>query len=204
MSGGRHDASVLCIGHPDGGRFVADVVRGYGAPHDPAVIAGEFAGLLKSYGLRAVTGDNFSAEWPVQAFRAHGVEYRRAALAKSQIYVTGARRSQLKSVLAHPPLIPVRGSSPGRWLPPSVGPLSGSGSGVIQRGFDPLHGAVQKARMIVPVARATIVLIEMGSCDRALWTRPKPTTSVTQESASITTLRWVTRFAASSEKLFMT
>jgi len=238
MSGGRHDASVLCIGHPDGGRFVADVVRGYGAPHDPAVIAGEFAGLLKSYGLRAVTGDNFSAEWPVQAFRAHGVEYRRAALAKSQIYVTGARRSQLKSVLAHPPLIPVRGSSPGRWLPPSVGapknlaarhssarrsthgeqilpevgdpagglpgPLSGSGSGVIQRGFDPLNGAVQKARMIVPVARATIVLIEMGSCDRALWTRPKPTTSVTQESASITTLRWVTRFAASSEKLFMT
>src|SRR6516162_11193713 len=84
------------------------------------------------------------------------------------------------------------------------GPLSGSGSGVIQRGFDPLNGAVQKARMIVPVARATIVLIEMGSCDRALWTRPKPTTSVTQESASITTLRWVTRLAASSEKLFTT
>ena len=84
------------------------------------------------------------------------------------------------------------------------GPLSGSGSGVIQRGFDPLNGAVQKARMIVPVARATIVLIEMGSWDRALWTRPKPTTSVTQESASITTLRWVTRLAASSEKLFRT
>src|SRR5215472_10200018 len=39
--------------------------------------------------------------------------------------------------------------------------------------------------------------------DRA-GTRPKPMTSVTQESASITTLRWVTRLAASSEKLFMT
>jgi len=66
------------------------------------------------------------------------------------------------------------------------------------------NGAVQKARIIVPVARATIVLIEVRSCCRALWTRPKPTTSVTQESASITTFRCVRRLAASSEKLFMT
>src|SRR5262249_18411641 len=87
LSGGRHDASVLCIGHPDGGRFIADVVRGCPAPHDPAVVVGEFAKLLKSYGLNAVTGDNFSAEWPVTAFRAHGITYQRATLAKSQIYV---------------------------------------------------------------------------------------------------------------------
>src|SRR5262245_10921147 len=87
MSGGRHDASVLCIGHPDGGRFVCDVLRGPGAPHDPAVIAGEFAALLKSYGLGVVTGDNFSAECPVAAFRAHGIEYQRATLAKSGIYI---------------------------------------------------------------------------------------------------------------------
>jgi len=65
------------------------------------------------------------------------------------------------------------------------------------------NGAVQKARIIVPVTRATIVLIEVGSCARTLWTRPKPTTSVTQESASITTLRFVRRLSAGSEKLFM-
>jgi len=58
--------------------------------------------------------------------------------------------------------------------------------------------------MIVPVTRATIVLIEVGSCARALWTRPKPTTSVTQANASITTLRCVRRLSASSEKLFKT
>src|SRR5262249_13227953 len=57
------------------------------------------------------------------------------------------------------------------------------------------NGAVQKARIIVPVTRATIVLIEMCSCAKALWTRPKPTTSVTQESASITTLRCVRRLS---------
>jgi hypothetical protein len=66
------------------------------------------------------------------------------------------------------------------------------------------NGAVQKARITVPVTRATIVLIEVGSCCRALWTRPKPTISVTQASASITTFRCVRRLAASSEKLFMT
>src|SRR5215510_14551554 len=65
-------------------------------------------------------------------------------------------------------------------------------------------GAVQKARIIVPVTRATIVLIEVGSCARALWTRPKATTSVRQANASSTTLRCVRRSAASSEKLFMT
>src|SRR5215469_684658 len=65
------------------------------------------------------------------------------------------------------------------------------------------NGAVLKARIIVPVTRATIVLIEVGSCARTLWTRPKPTTSVTQESASITTLRCVRRLSASSEELFM-
>src|SRR4029077_2899255 len=66
------------------------------------------------------------------------------------------------------------------------------------------HGAVQKARIIVPVTRATIVLIEVGSCARALWTRPKPTTSVTQANASTTNFRCVRWSAASSEKLFMT
>src|SRR6516165_2087711 len=65
------------------------------------------------------------------------------------------------------------------------------------------NGAVQKARIIAPVTRATIVLIEVGSCGSALWTRPKPTTSVTQANASITTLRCVRRLAASSEKLFI-
>jgi len=50
-------------------------------------VVAEFAQLLKSYGLATVTGDNFSAEWPVQAFRAHGVEYRRAEKPKSAIYI---------------------------------------------------------------------------------------------------------------------
>ena len=45
--------------------------------------------------------------------------------------------------------------------------------------------------------------VPVGSCARTLWTRPKPTTSVTQESASITTLRFVRRLSAGSEKLFM-
>jgi hypothetical protein len=87
LSGGRHDASVLTIGHSERGRFVADVIRGRAAPHDPGEVVVEFAELLRTYGLKAVTGDNFSAEWPVQAFKAHRVEYLRCPKPKSMLYV---------------------------------------------------------------------------------------------------------------------
>jgi hypothetical protein len=88
MSGGRHDASVLCIGHVESeGRFICDALRGRPAPHDPAAVTGEFAALLKSYGLNTVTGDTYSGEWVAQAFRAHGITYSRAELPTSPIYL---------------------------------------------------------------------------------------------------------------------
>ena len=78
---------MLCIGHADVGRFVADVVRGRPSPHDPAAVVAEFSSAAKSYGLNTGTGDNFSAEWPVTAFRSHAITYQRATLAKSAIYL---------------------------------------------------------------------------------------------------------------------
>src|SRR5262249_184203 len=50
--------------------------------------------------------------------------------------------------------------------------------------------------------RAAIGAVQKA-CGRALWTRPKPTASVTQASAS-NTFRGVGRLAANREKLFMT
>jgi hypothetical protein len=87
LSGGRHDASVICIGHAERGRFIADVVRGRAAPHDPGEVCAEYAGLLRDFGLKAVIGDAYSAEWPVRAFASCGVDYIRAGKPKSQIYL---------------------------------------------------------------------------------------------------------------------
>src|SRR5262249_46405438 len=71
------------------------------------------------------------------------------------------------------------------WAAGVEGVVGREGVAVLQA-FRPARrpGAVQRARIIVPVTRATIVLIEVGPCARALWTRPKPTTSVTQANAS--------------------
>jgi len=42
---------------------------------------------LARYGLRSVTGDKYSAEFVVQAFRNHHVTYRTSELNKSQLYL---------------------------------------------------------------------------------------------------------------------
>jgi hypothetical protein len=92
MSGGRHDASCLCIAHAEGEgetrRYVADVVRGHRAPHDPATVVREFADLCKQY-RTSPTGDNYGAEWIVAAFREAGVDYRRSELTRSELYLEG-------------------------------------------------------------------------------------------------------------------
>ncbi len=93
MSGGRHDASCLCICHAEGDgdahRYVADVVRGHRAPHDPATVVKDFADLCGQYRVTRVVGDNYSAEWVASAFRDAGVDYQRSELARSELYLEG-------------------------------------------------------------------------------------------------------------------
>ena len=86
-SGGRHDAFTLCIGHREGDRFIADVVRGVRPPFDPQEVASEYAGLLKEYRVHQVHGDNYSGDWVVNAFKECGVRYVRAEKAKSALYL---------------------------------------------------------------------------------------------------------------------
>jgi hypothetical protein len=88
-SAGRHDAFTIGIAHREGERYVVDVVRGRHPPFNPSDVAAEFAALAKDYCCHEVTGDNFSGERVVQAFKAAGVNYRRAEKAKSVIYLEG-------------------------------------------------------------------------------------------------------------------
>ena len=48
---------------------------------------GEYAALLKEYRVGAVSGDNYSAAWVEEAFKAAGVKYVRADKPKSQLYL---------------------------------------------------------------------------------------------------------------------
>lgn len=86
-SGGRHDAFTIGIGHAEDGRFVADVMRGRRAPFDPKAVVSEYADLVRQYRCSSVTGDNYAGQWVADAFRDARIEYRRADLAKSGLYL---------------------------------------------------------------------------------------------------------------------
>lgn len=86
-SGGANDAFTLAIAHAEGKRLILDVCRARRAPFDPAAVTTEYAFLLKRYGITQVTGDRYSAEWVVSAFRQHGINYVASERTKSDIYL---------------------------------------------------------------------------------------------------------------------
>ncbi len=86
-SGGSSDAMTLAIGHCDkDGRAVLDAVRERRPPFSPEAVVGEFAELLKSYGVHQVTGDHWGGEFVREPFRSHGVQYELADKPKSDLY----------------------------------------------------------------------------------------------------------------------
>jgi hypothetical protein len=87
-SGGTSDSFTLAIGYQDGDRVVVAALRERPAPFDPDSVVGEFADVAKTYGCYTVYGDRYAAEWPVERFRAHGIAYRPAEKAKSDLYLS--------------------------------------------------------------------------------------------------------------------
>jgi len=84
-AGGGQDEFTLAIGHRDGDAAVVDVVRGLHG--SPAGIAKEYAGLLREYGIRKVTGDRYAGRWPRDEFLKHGVAYVVSDLDRNGLYL---------------------------------------------------------------------------------------------------------------------
>ena len=72
-------SGLLITGHDGSGRR---------APFSPDDVVKELAATLKAYGVGAVVGDKYAAEWPRERFRVHGLEYRVADKVKSDLYLT--------------------------------------------------------------------------------------------------------------------
>ena len=83
LSGGRHDDAALAIAHKAGPVVVVDLLRRWKPPFNPQAVIGEMAALLRGYGLSAVTGDNYSAEFVASGFRQYGVRYAKSDKPKS-------------------------------------------------------------------------------------------------------------------------
>ena len=88
-SGGSADSFTLAIGHTEEkGNPVAvvDAIRERRPPFSPESVVEEFATVLKSFGVRKVTGDRYAGEWPREAFRRYGILYEPASMSKSDLY----------------------------------------------------------------------------------------------------------------------
>lgn len=83
----RADAYTIAIGHREGGKLVVDVVRGVTGTYDPYAVTREFAELLRQYGIRSVTGDNYGARWVSQYWREAGFVYEKSPWPRSEIYL---------------------------------------------------------------------------------------------------------------------
>ncbi len=86
-SGGSADSMTLAISHREDGVAVLDAVREVKPPFSPESVVAEFCNLLKSYGLRKVSGDRYAGEWPREQFRKQGVEYAIADKSRSELYL---------------------------------------------------------------------------------------------------------------------
>jgi len=107
-SGAGSDSFTLAIAHREGdGRVVLDLVRERRPPFSPEQVAGEFAAVLKSYGIHKIVGDAYGGEWPREQFRKSGVQYETSDKPKSAIYleVLPALNSGKVELLDHPRLI---------------------------------------------------------------------------------------------------
>jgi hypothetical protein len=88
MSGGSSDDATLSVAHREAGRTVIDLVtcQDGGHPFNPRNAVRKFAGILKQYGLRVVTGDNYAGLTYKYDFEAEGITYKSSLLTKTELY----------------------------------------------------------------------------------------------------------------------
>ena len=84
--GGVRDRFVGAVCHDEGGVAVLDAVLEIRAPYSPTAACEQVAGMLRSYNVRTVTGDRYSAQFVVDAFSKHGVVYEHSKRDRSAIY----------------------------------------------------------------------------------------------------------------------
>ena len=87
VSGGRHDAFALVVGHKDGVLFIVDVVRVWEAPFDPSHVMPEVQSVLNYYKVREVRGDDYAAEWAVAGFKERGLRYVGSEHTKNECFL---------------------------------------------------------------------------------------------------------------------
>ena len=64
-----------------------DFCKQYKPPHSPHEVIRLMCEELRRFGIRKVTGDNYSAQFVVDAFRSYGITYEKSEFPKSGLYL---------------------------------------------------------------------------------------------------------------------
>ena len=89
MSGGSKDDAVLAIAYKDdsGRAVLARIAQQTGkAPFDPRAAVAKFAGVLKEYGIKRVSGDAYAGETYRRDFQSEGITYVLDSRSASDLY----------------------------------------------------------------------------------------------------------------------
>jgi len=85
--GSGADSMTLAIAHSADGRVTIDCVVEVRPKFNPTTAVLQFCSMLQTYGVTAVTGDNYGSEWCRQPFRDAGVEYEHSDKVRSELYL---------------------------------------------------------------------------------------------------------------------
>jgi hypothetical protein len=191
-SAGRHDAFSICLGHREGDRLIADVIRARRPPFDPNAVAAEYADLARGYRCREIVGDNFAGEFVPQAFKAAGMAYRRASRTRSQLYLESVSQFMrgVVSMPNHPKLIREL-----RLLERQVSPSGRDRVDHPKGGSDDLSNALVGALDLLSGRRdapiAVFATYTSGAAPHPLVGRYGPPTSVPTVAAELPAPAWV-------------
>ncbi|MGZ0655637.1 hypothetical protein ACWPKS_08515 [Coraliomargarita sp. W4R72] len=87
ISGGRRDDATLAIGHKENGKAVVDFQKVWKPPFNPQSVIEQMVRELARFGIKRVTGDNYSGEFVASAFQGRGVKYTKCSKSKSDLYL---------------------------------------------------------------------------------------------------------------------
>src|SRR6516164_42385 len=80
------DSYTLSIAHKENNLCITDLVRGTAGKFDPHQVTRDYAALCREYHVSEIVGDAYAAQWVAGTWRETGINYRRSALVKSDIY----------------------------------------------------------------------------------------------------------------------
>lgn len=88
-SSGRQDSMALAIAHKDAktDRVVLDVLRERRSPFAPEGVVGEFAGVLKSFGLSQVRADRYAIGYVQDAYRRNEILVENSEQSASEVFL---------------------------------------------------------------------------------------------------------------------